>query len=130
MENKLRLKKEFFLSPEDKKRILELDNLILDGDYLNGKRLPEKIKAEIDALFDKSPLKSLQQGFNSVLDIELDDLRKDPICRGNSNKRFWVKTYLLSWLVELPETLTLKKCFSLLTCREAKRIIFDKAYEQ
>jgi len=39
----LRLKKEFVLSAEDKKRILELDLMLVDDGYLNGKTLPHEI---------------------------------------------------------------------------------------
>jgi len=125
----MKIKKEFILSIEDKNRILEIDKIMVDDGYLNGKALPKKMKLEIDALYKKYISSGLRDGFLSLLDTELQDLKTDPFCKNNSNKRFWVKSYILSWLTELGEDLTMQKCFSLLTCRKAKQILYNNAYE-
>lgn len=127
----MKLKKQFQLTGQEKQRIRELNSLFITGDheYLNGgKVLPKRLKEEINELYFKYLVK-INRGFTSILDIELDDLRQDNICRGSDNKTYWVKAYMLGWLAELDEELTVEKCFAQLTCGTAVRILTSQAYK-
>jgi hypothetical protein len=128
----MKLKREFILSQVEKDRINRLDNMFTEGehDYLNGKRLPNKIKEKIDVLYFKHLSKVEVNGWGRrLLDAELEDLRKDHICKGNTNKRHWVKAYMLNWILWLPIEPDLEFFKDALDRQETYRALIQNAYE-
>jgi len=97
----LYLKENFKMTEAEKIEARELDDIFLknDHEYLKDKRLPESIKNRIDKLYFKY-LHVIQNGWGkTILDYELEDLKKDGICGHNKNKVYWVKAYLLTWII-------------------------------
>lgn len=125
---KLRLKKEFVVSPEDKKRIRELDEMFISGDmpYLNGKKLPAKIAEEIYSLWNKYKMGGIYYGFNHLLDLE----KRDEKSSTRTIKANFAMTYMLNWLAIAEKTLTAKKLFHCLTSRESFRVLYYNIYEE
>lgn len=123
---KLVLLKEYRVTPEDKKRIQELDHLFIEGNqnYLNGKKLPESLRVEINNLWDKYQLHYIEYGFSNLIEIESREKFQ------GTNKIPWIKTYILSWLANMENELTFEKLWKTVTSREAYRVLLNKIYEE
>ena len=122
--------KQFAIKNTDK--IRQCENIFFDNDheYLH-KRLPEHWKKEIDNLWYNSPLSKIQDGFktHALMDYELADLKNDHICNRNANKSYWIKSYMLSWLLNLPDKPNAQYLMSSLDRRESFRCLIKNAYE-
>lgn len=130
-----KLKEAFKMTEAEKTRVAELDRMFTPSggnhEYLNGKRLPKKIQEEIRALYHKYLYPIHNIGWNTNLKlIELEDLKRDPFCKGNSNKGYWVMAYMLGWVANLPETLEIDYLYNTLRSREASRLLIYYAYER
>ena len=130
----LKLKREYTVFKEaNKADIKELEQIFFEDEhaYLRGKRLPEKTKDRINKLWFDSPLSKITSGWGkNILSYELEDLKQDGICKHNSNKEYWLKSYMLDWLNELPDIATDDFLFQNIDRRESYQILISKAYEK
>jgi len=122
--------KEFYSINKD--AILECEEVFFANDhaYLR-KQLPQSWKRKIDNLWYKSPISKIQNGFinNGLMHAELEDLKRDSFCEHNTNKEYWLKSYMLTWM-QLPDTLTDDYLFNHLDNRKAFILILKNAYER
>ena len=118
---------------QNKTEIAKLESVFFENDHelLRGKKLPLKTKQTIDQYWFNSPISKIQNGFvtHALLDAELKDLKTDGFCKKNTNKVYWVKSYMLGWLSSLPVTASDEYLFHGLSTREANRIMLQNAYE-
>lgn len=130
--NKYILKEEYKIKPEDKGKAWELESKFFENDHalLHGKRISPKLANEINELYWKYFRNDHVSFRGSLLEIELEDLKHDGICKGNSNKRPWVQSYMIEWLEGLPEVAEIGLFYGSLTSREAYRELLAKAYQE
>lgn len=100
--------------------------------YLHTHKLPEKWKSKINHLWFASPLSKIQDYFHTdgLMDAERDNLRQDGICGKNLNKEYWVQSYMLGWLDNLPEIATAEYLFENIDRRKAWILTIKNAYEK
>lgn len=128
-----RIKKEFKqFAVKNANKIRECENIFFDNDhkYLRT-RFPEHWKKEIDNLWYISPLSKIQDGFKTtaLMDYEIADLKNDGICNRNTNKEYWVKSYMLAWLLNMPDKPDIQYLMSSIDRRESFRCLIKNAYD-
>jgi len=118
---------------QNKAEIAKLESVFFENGHalLRGKKLPLKTKQAINKFWDASPISKIQNGFvtHALLDAELKDLKTDSFCKKNTNKVYWLKSYILGWLSNLPNTASDEYLIHALSTREANRIMLQNAYE-
>jgi len=128
----LKLKKQYKMTEEEKTESQRVENMFFDDDHklLKGGTLKKKDKEAIDKLYFKyiAPMNNIDWS-GDLLKSELDDLRKDSFCGKNTNKSYWVKSYMIGWIRNFGETLDNVGAFYSLTSREANRRMISYAYE-
>lgn len=130
-----KLKNEYIVTEAFKKEIRILENIFFEDEhkFLSGTRLPKKIKDNIDKLWWSLPCSKIQHGFKTyaMVEHELEDLKKDPICGKNSNKIPWIKIYMMSWLCYLPLIASIDFLYAQLTCaRTSHNLLITNAYQR
>jgi len=129
----LRLKEQYKMTEEEKTEALRVEMMFFDDDHalLKGRTLKKKDKEAIDKLYFKyiAPMNNIDWS-RDLLKSELDDLRKDSFCGKNTNRSYWVKSYMIGWIRNFGETLDNVGAFYSLTSREANRRMISYAYEE
>ena len=126
------LKPKYQITEDERHRFNEIamDFVANDSELLrSGKRIGRKLAGEIEAAYYKY-LAGVTVGWGrEILDVELEDLKHDSICKDNHNKKHWVMSYMLVWLADLKPEATADDFYTALTTREAHRVLMEKAYE-
>jgi hypothetical protein len=129
-----KLKQEFkTFAIANKATIKECGDIFFANDhkYLRG-RMPDSWKRKINKLWHSSPLSKIQDGFhnNGMMDAEIEDLRHDSFCKHNTNKEYWLQSYMLGWMDGLPDKLTDEYLFNHMTSRKAFILMLKNAYNK
>ena len=128
------LKDEYKATPALQKEVREiLDVFYIDEHkFLGGLGLPPSIKKQIDNLWQSLPISKISHQFKvyALVEYELENLKRDPICGRNSNKIWWIKAYLMDWFCNLPEVCTTEIVFAQLMTGKARRLMILEAYEK
>jgi len=122
--------KDFYTS--NKVLIKEYEQIFFNNEhaYLRG-RMPVSWKIKIDKMWYQCPLSKIQDGFhnNGLMDAELENLKHDSFCKRNTNKEYWLKSYMMAWM-NLPDTLTDEYLFNHLDSRRAFILMLKNAYNK
>ncbi len=118
---------------QHRQEITELEQEFYKDDhaYLRGTRLPERLKETARKLWSDSPLSKITEGWGrNILSLELEDLKQDNVCKHNTNKEYWLMSYMLDWLNSLPEEATAEYLMANIYRRDAWRKLIQDAYEE
>lgn len=128
----IKLNKKYKVTTEEAEKIRELDMKFFENEsaLLRGKAMPKKLKNEIDELYTKYLYHIQFNWSTTLLDAEAEDMKNDGFCNKNSNKGYWMKSYMLSWLIDLPERPTKEFFYRSITSREAYRELIKEVYKQ
>ena len=130
----LKLKQEYkAFAEENKQEIIDCDDMFTnDNSYYLENRLPVQWKKRVDKLWYASPLAHIQDGWHNeaMMHYELDDLRQDNICKGNLNKEYWLKAYMLRWLLDMPEIATAEYLMANIDRRKSWITLIKNAYSE
>ena len=97
--------------------------------YLAGATLPAKIKRELNTLYYSSPIANILINGEYIHEHEYSDLKKDMWVWPVKNGDYWVKSYLLSWIMLLRENPTPEYFYFNLDVKESKKAIILDAYK-
>lgn len=120
-------------TPEQAQEIKRLNELFFENehDLLRGGRMKAKDKRSIETLYyDFFNRVDNHDWSKDLIDIELDNLKRDPFCKRNTNKSHWTMTMLLNWVVDLPKKLDVEYLYYALSSREANQRLIKYAYFQ
>jgi hypothetical protein len=124
----MKLKKEIAerITPTKRQLWETLGNTFFENEhvYLEGKRLPDKLRKEISNEF----ITTFGKYWRELYFKEYNDLKGDSAYRV-SNKEYWIEAYLLSWLADLPNEITEKYLFDNIETRDSLRFMIHNFYE-
>ena len=130
---KLQLKKEFITSSKDKELVARLAGVFFENDHelLKTKKIGKKLANDINEAYYRLISKHFNQyGWEGdLLEMELENLKKDYFCKNNINKSYWLKSYIMEWLTNAPKTMKIDEVFNRLCDRKAARVMYSKIYE-
>lgn len=124
------LKEKYKVDQETKDRIKAVDLAFYADDHalLNGKKITKALTREIDELYNAYLGNIYFELNNTLLAVEYKSLKTDPFCRDNSNPKYWIKAYMLSWLIDLDEIPMADLFYDALSKREAFRQLLQAVY--
>lgn len=119
------------VTTEDATEIIEINRMFTSGNHelLRGLTLQKKYKDRLYTLYYKYFNKVDHYDWSlSLLEMELKNLKNDPFCKDNSNKKYWSMSILLGWLCDLPTNITQKDLYHALSSRESYQRVLKFAY--
>jgi hypothetical protein len=111
--------------------IKRLNGLFYENDHnlLRGGKMKTKDKKALDSLYYEFLYKVDNHDWSKdLIDMELDNLKRDFVCKNNSNKAHWSKSIILGWIADLPKRIDAEYLYYTLTSREANQRVIKFAY--